>query len=140
MEKLNKKKEDEKRLNKLQKREVSIMKEMKGKEKEKPIGFATYSFYLAMLDPDNKELKKFLKIDIIASIIIAIATIIIIMGILFGDILLSNNVVDLFFISFIVFFILFFITIVRIYFFWRNWKSFWVKYLKPKTLEMVVSH
>jgi hypothetical protein len=77
----------------MKEKEKKLIEKMK-KEKEKELSekmkkFYTYSFYAAILEPNNKELKKFLKIDIICSIIIAIITIAIILW------YFSKNKVDL---------------------------------------------
>ncbi|MCC6026203.1 MAG: hypothetical protein LM575_04455 [Caldimicrobium sp.] len=109
------------------------MEERKETEKnlsEKLENFYSYSFYAAMLEPNNKKLRKFLKIDIICSIIIAIIAIAIILW------YFSKNKVDLniqlwfaLFLGLIFFnFISFIISIPRAY-------HFWVKFLIPKILK-----
>jgi glucan phosphoethanolaminetransferase (alkaline phosphatase superfamily) len=108
------------------------MEERKETEKnlsEKLEKFYSYSFYAAMLEPNNKELRKFLKIDIICSIIIAIIAIAIILWI-FTDNKLNLDLlwIGLFIVIFLFGFISSILSVPRAYYFWG-------KFLIPKILK-----
>jgi preprotein translocase subunit Sss1 len=137
-------------------KEVNKMEEIREKEKqeltEKIKKFYAYPFFVAMSEPDSKEFKKFVKKDIIGSIIVAIIAIVVISWLLFGDnisILSGDKIAlkiqkddafefKLLFIFFIIFmFISFIRTVARIYYFWGHWEHFWVKYSKPMTLKIL---
>jgi len=108
------------------------MEERKEREKnlsEKLEKFYTYSFYAAMLEPNNKELRKFLKIDIICSIIIAIIAIAIILWIF------TDNKVNLDLLWIVLFAGLFFFVFISSILSIPRAYHFWVKFLIPKILK-----